>query len=92
MTEKAWLEYYDAHSSKFKWFVEKYFRGNFEKLENLRLKNDWSGMTDLMNDMWFRLPDSKFNIMENPEGWDAFICLLESPPDLDVPVSTGMIG
>lgn len=92
MTNQEWLALYDKTSPMFKWFIEKYFKGYAEKLAQYRIHRKWSDMLNLMNDMWFRLPDNRFNIIENPEGWGEFVTLLENPPQEDGEVNIGGIG
>ena len=77
---------YDNSKNSFKWFVDKYFPGAFAKLEALRKQGKWSSMLNHMNDMWFKLPDSEFNIIKKPLGWSQFLNLIENPPSEDGPV------
>ena len=80
MTEQEWLKRFDESKQEFKWFIDQYFPGNFSKLEHMRNMCRWSSMLNLMNDMWYKLPDDKFNIVEKPKGWSQYVSLLEDPP------------
>jgi hypothetical protein len=77
MSEEKWLEKFDETYETFKWFwIEYGFDWNY--LMILRGKKKVTSMISLMNDTWFKLPDSKFNIIENPKGWSEFLFLLEA--------------
>lgn len=77
MTVQEWLSLYDATKDKFMWFVLENFPGMDTRLANARLNNDRTKLMDLMNNIWFALPDGRFNIIENPPGWPEFLNLLE---------------
>jgi len=47
------------------------------RFNNARNENNWVKLIDLMNGVWFALPDGRFNIIENPPGWSEFVNLLE---------------
>jgi hypothetical protein len=62
---------------EFDWFIIEYFGEeslevliDFAKVENPVL-------FDVLNDMWYELPDNKFNIIENPKGWNEFLTIIE---------------
>ena len=78
MTKEEWLSFYDATKDKFMWFVRDYFVGIDKRLENARAECNVTLMMDLMNNVWFALPDGRFNIIENPPGWSEFLNLIES--------------
>ena len=81
MTTQEWLDKYDESYPKFRWFIKDYFTSDLLVfLHHTRVKRDLTVLMDLMNNIWFYLPDSKFNIMENPKGWSEFLFLLENPP------------
>ena len=77
MNEQEWLKLYDETKENFRWFITKYFPLRWERMERLRSENDQQGMIKIMNDVWFELPDNKFNIMVNPKGWSDFLNLIE---------------
>ena len=82
MNKQTWFEYYDEHESKFRWFFQDYgFDVLWNGLREARGCQDISAMFSFMNEVWFRLPDNKFNIMENPSGWSQFLHLLEELPE-----------
>lgn len=65
-------------SEKFRWFIDEYFPGKFIELLKLANDNEEEMLLAELNDIWFRLPDNKFNIIENPEGWTEFLNIIES--------------
>lgn len=75
---KDWLERWDKNNEKFKWFIVGSFMGVWENLVSLREKEDVTHMIIQLENIWFWLPDSKFNIQVNPKGWSEFLNLLES--------------
>ena len=77
MTKIEWFFQFDKTKDNFKWFWEQYFPGKWEQLLALRENDDIDGMINSMNDVWFWLPDNKFNIMVNPKGWNEFLYLVE---------------
>lgn len=77
MKEKEWLQKFDETNEEFKWFWFEYGY-DWEYLMKLRKQEKVASMINLMNDAWFRLPDSKFNIISNPKGWSEFLDLLEA--------------
>lgn len=86
MSAEQWLAMYDNSKNQFKWFIDQYFPGMFQQLDALRKQGKWSKMLNHMNDMWYKLPGSKFNIVEKPQGWTQFLNLVENPPSEDGPV------
>jgi len=77
---KEWFELFDKYQPKIKWFIDQYFPGTMLKLRTLRklgTKHDQRQVIDMLSDIWFKLPDSKFNIMEDPPGWTEFLELIE---------------
>ena len=77
MTSNEWLSQYDATKDKFMWFIRKYFPKMEQLLDEARTAGNHVKMLDLLNAAWFELPDWRFNIIENPEGWNEFLFLLE---------------
>ena len=75
---KKFLEEYDRLYPNFKWFIEDYFPIAVEKLELCRNNANVSGILSILNMVWFQLPDDQFNIIENPDGWNDFMYLLEN--------------
>lgn len=79
MEDKQWLTNFDESFPKFKWFIEEYFVNTvITKILLYRKNEDVVSMRSILNDVWFILPDNKFNIRENPEGWKEFLNLLEA--------------
>jgi len=74
----AWYFNFDRNHRKFKWFFDQYFPSQIwdNLIEARRLENQ-DEMLSIMNGVWFDLPDGRFNIMENPSGWEEFLALIE---------------
>jgi hypothetical protein len=78
MENNEWFDLYHTTKDKFKWFFWAYGYGNeWNSMEELSLDKNKEAMLDIMNHVWFMLPDHKFNIMENPLGWSEFLNLIE---------------
>jgi hypothetical protein len=76
MEKEEWLKLFDETKDEFRWFLEDY--GYWQMIEVARLEDDDQTMLEIMEQAWFMLPDSRFNIMENPKGWNEFLHLLEA--------------
>ena len=62
---------------EFEWFIIKYFgEAYLESLIILAEAEDGQLISEL-NDVWFKLPDHIFNIVEKPKGWLTFLSLVE---------------
>ena len=82
MNRQEWLQYLKDHKDKFKWFFDQYFESaTWEMLMLYIEKENINGIFTILNNVWFYLPDNKFNIIENPPGWNEFIYLLEEFPE-----------
>ena len=78
MKDEDWFAYYNETKERFKWFFWAYgYGGEWNKLEELAIKQDKRHMIETMDHVWFMLPDNKFNIMVNPLGWSEFLNLIE---------------
>lgn len=61
----------------FKWFMVDYF-GEEVFSNMIKLAEEKSpSIIPMLNDIWYLLPDSKFNIRENPKGWSEFLQVIE---------------
>ena len=79
MSNEQWLQYFDENSHLFRWFFDMYFeRSIWDQILTFRAMDDRASMLVVFNDVWFNLPDNRFNIMENPKGWSEFLHLLEN--------------
>ena len=69
--------YINSHK-QFDWFIKRYY-GPAKVLElwNMAEDNQEEHLRNELNAIWFELPDSIFNIRNNPEGWEAFLKLVE---------------
>ena len=76
MTDTTWFILFDTTKDSFKWFWLEYGFAWNELIRFREMKRKGS-MINLMNDVWFALPDNKFNIVENPKGWSEFLSLIE---------------
>jgi hypothetical protein len=72
-----WLQDYDKSYPIFEWFIQKYCSTTIPMLKEAREQGNTPRMINLLNDVWFDLPDSKFNIIQNPKGWKEFLSLIE---------------
>lgn len=76
--DKEWLELFDKTNTTFKWFFDTYFESEvWEQLILYRNQENIQLMMGIMNNVWYMLPDHKFNIIENPKGWSEFLTLIE---------------
>lgn len=75
--EEKYKLFLDTHK-EFDWFIIEYF--GEESLEVLIdfAKGENPVLFDVLNDMWYELPDNKFNIIENPKGWNEFLAIIET--------------
>jgi hypothetical protein len=62
------------------WIVMRYYPQYDEYMRAVEI-DTLQHIIDLMNQMWFELPDHIFNISENPPGWQEFIAILEEYMD-----------
>lgn len=76
MTDRDWFILFDTTKDSFKWFWLAY-GFSWSELIQLRKDNKKGQMISMMNEVWFALPDSRFNIVENPAGWKEFLALIE---------------
>ncbi len=78
MTNKDWFQLFDNTKDKFEWFFFQYGYENIWLYMTVeRIKENRPKIVGYMNNIWFALPDSKFNILANPPGWNEFLTLLE---------------
>lgn len=79
MNDNEFFDYFEKTKEEFHWFFRDYGYGSeFSRLEALAKSKCKDDMLDIMNHIWFMLPDYRFNIMANPRGWKEFINLLEA--------------
>lgn len=77
-TDKEVLEAFDNGYPEFRWFIRKYFgQSKIDAIEELRKKGKARALVNLLTDVWYHLPDNKFNIIENPTGWREFLNVIE---------------
>lgn len=64
--------------AEFGWFIEKYFgKQKLVEMKEMARKGEEDRLKTECNDIWFRLPDSIFNVRERPRGWMLFLRLVE---------------
>ena len=81
MTTEQWLTKYQENLPKFKWFIYKYFDEDiFLSMDKAYEAGNTTRLMSILGNVWFYLPDSKFNIIENPPGWAELLELVENPP------------
>ena len=72
-------ELYIKFREKIKWFIIQYFgEDRLHFLDKHAEKNNNHILYNELNHIWFALPDNKFNIKENPDGWNEFLNILET--------------
>ena len=77
-TDKEILAIYDKNRTKFQWFINFYFSQDLkQEIIRARCDEDVPQLLNLLNQVWFALPDSQFNIIESPEGWTEFLEVIE---------------
>jgi hypothetical protein len=77
-TNEEILKVFDEGFPKFKWFLDKYFNeGLMETLIWARQTRNITALLGILNQAWFELPDSIFNIVNNPPGWGEFLKVIE---------------
>ena len=77
-TDEEWIAAYDKNLPEFQWFIVENFKPILlEKLKRARINLEIGEMQVLLTEIWFHLPDNKFNIIENPKGWNEFLDLIE---------------
>jgi len=77
-TKQEVLNAYDLGYPKFEWFIKHYFKQNtIDLLKQCRKEENVAALLEALNTIWFRLPDSQFNIKENPNGWTEFLNVIE---------------
>jgi len=74
---KETCEKFLKHKDKIQWFIDEYFPNLFPDLVILAESGHGNKLAKELSDIWFFLPDSKFNIIENPPGWSAFLEIIE---------------
>jgi hypothetical protein len=77
MTAADFFEKYDRNYPKFEWFIKKYFPKYVAELKLARDADKFVRVLDILNDVWYKLPDNKFNIIVMPEGWREFLYTIE---------------
>jgi len=78
MTDEEWFKLFDETSKTFKWFIIQYFGVyRWDELMFHINRDQKDKAIIIMNEIWFDLPDSRFNIIENPKGWREFLNLIE---------------
>ena len=64
--------------NKFRWFIVQYFGEEcYHGLVGMAERGECELLLGSLNRIWFELPDSIFNIRENPHGWYEFLSLIE---------------
>lgn len=74
---------FDVAYEAIKWALKKHMPNIIPVLDKARAENKPILALDLMNLIWFELPDNKFNIIANPKGWSTFRDFLEDTPTIN---------
>jgi len=62
----------------FEWFITKYAGAKkFLELWELAENDQEASLRNELEGLWYQLPDSIFNIRNNPPGWTAFLNLID---------------
>lgn len=70
---------YLKSEDKFQWFIERYFGPNtILGLRETALANKSEQLYCILDNIWFDLPDHIFNIMNNPDGWNEFLSIVDN--------------
>lgn len=78
MSELEWFELFDKTKDTFQWFFKEYgFMKQWAKIIVSRELGNRYHMMNIMNEVWYKLPDNVFNIRVNPKGWREFLNLIE---------------
>ena len=66
-----------ATAAKFDWFIKRYYGEDLLlDLHELATGGNGQKLVDILNNIWFDLPDSRFNVIENPPGWNEFLDII----------------
>lgn len=77
-SDEEFLLEFDTNLPLFQWCIEENFRPKIlERLLIARKKEQVHEIKKLLNDIWFYLPDNKFNVIENPKGFSELLHLVE---------------
>lgn len=72
------LRAFDAGYPKFRWFIVKHFKLEMlTAIEKARETENTTDLLNLLNNVWFYLPDNQFNIKCMPDGWKEFLNVIE---------------
>ena len=75
-TKQEWLKEVEDNLPKFKWFIEE---KTYTTIESSIKEQNSMRVFDILNEIWFLLPDS-FNIQNEDvmnRGWREFLSLIE---------------
>lgn len=75
---KGIVERFNAHKDKIKPIVnENFVTAEWENLLLFAEKGQGEKLFSSLNNIWFLLPDNKYNIIDNPPGWNEFLYIIE---------------
>jgi hypothetical protein len=77
MTASEFSDKYDRNYPAFEWFIKQYVPVYIPVLKAARDSNDFAYVYNILSDIWYRLPDNKFNIKVMPKGWREFLDTIE---------------
>lgn len=81
--KEFWLKKVEEAYPEFRWFIDEYFPELTQRIEYLindtrvPLYYRFQELNSHLTKIWFGLPDNKFNVMQMPKGWSAFLRILE---------------
>ena len=75
---KKLIERFNKQKMKIKPIIDDNFHKDTWK-ELIELADNGKGgqLFSALNNIWFILPDTKYNIIENPPGWNEFLYVIE---------------
>lgn len=74
---EQWFLDFDERKDKMKWFITEFFPGCWEELMEKRETRNHDAMRKILNEVWFWLPDGRFNLKNDPAGFRELLYLVE---------------
>lgn len=79
VSTKQWFQLFDDSKGKLKVIFDRYeLHDIWQDLMQRRAEKNQHQMFVILNRLWFELPDHIYNIIENPEGYQELLNLVES--------------
>jgi hypothetical protein len=79
VSTKQWFQLFDDSKGKLKVIFDRYeLHDVWQDLMQRRAEKNQKEMLSILNRLWFELPDHIYNIIENPEGFQELLNLVEN--------------